>query len=90
MAKARETTGLDQTQFGAEMGVSRGTVSRWERGLGVKKMTVLLYAMRTGVPEEWIEFGVRPPGLEPGTHCIRVGEGATVTPLRPSTAAIAA
>lgn len=90
LAKARETTGLDQTAFGAEIGYSRGAISRWERGVGVKKATLLLYSMRTSVPMEWLEFGVRPPGLEPGTHCIRVGDEAVVTPLRPYTAAVAA
>lgn len=65
LAKARELAGITQTEFGDAIGASRATVSRWERGLGVKKSTILLYAMRTGVPSEWIETGewCTPPDL---------------------------
>ena len=61
LVKARETAGLSQTEMGEEIGASRATVSRWERGLGIKKSTILLYSMRTGVPVEWIETGVCTP-----------------------------
>ena len=80
LAKARETTGLSQTEFGETIGASRSTVARWESGKGVRKSTLLLYSMATRVPLEWLETGfVHPPGLEPGTHWLTVE--AVITPI---------
>ena len=88
LRKAREITGLDQTQFGDELGVSRATVSNAERAR--TKPTRLLmraWAFRTGVPLQWLETGKAPTdgpgpdgahseGLEPPTFWLVVDEAA--------------
>lgn len=83
LRKARELTGLDQGPFGKELDVSRATISNSERGESKPTRIVMRqWALRTGVPLEWLETGqvpsnngpgpdgevVHPPGLEPGTH----------------------
>lgn len=61
LRKARELTGLDQTEFADEIGVSRGTVSRYERGEATAKRPILtVWAMRTGVPLTWLTTGAAP------------------------------
>jgi transcriptional regulator with XRE-family HTH domain len=61
LRKAREKTGLDQTEFANELGVSRGTVSSYELDkVRVKKYIVTLWALRADVPVEWIETGEMP------------------------------
>lgn len=61
LRKAREAkTGLDQTQFAEEIGVSRGTVSNYERAesvQGMKPAYLKLWAMRCDVTVEWLETG---------------------------------
>lgn len=61
LRKAREKTGLDQEQFAREIGVSRGTVSNYERHAGppseLKRPYLLAWALGTDVPIEWIEGG---------------------------------
>lgn len=61
LRKAREAnTGLDQTQFAEEIGVSRGTVSNYERAettKGMKPAYLKLWAMRCEVSVEWLETG---------------------------------
>lgn len=83
LRKARELTGLDQTEFARELGVSRQTVSNAETDArAVRTITLRAWAMRTGVPVAWLETGesprqdgpdggsagVRPLGLEPRTR----------------------
>ena len=56
LRKARELTGLDQSEFANALGVSRGTVSNYERGSRVYRRPVLLaWAMCAGVPMEWLQ-----------------------------------
>lgn len=72
LRKAREAnTGLDQTQFAEEIGVSRGTVSNYERAettKGMKPAYLKLWSMRCEVSMEWLETGVGTPtsGPTPG------------------------
>lgn len=65
LQKARATAGLSQGELAEALGVDRRTVSRWENGQSVKRSTVLLYAMRTGVDADWIETGYTPRDLNP-------------------------
>lgn len=61
LRKAREATGLDQTEFAKLIGVSRGTVSNYERGVDSYKRPVLLaWAADTGVTVDWFMTGLEP------------------------------
>ena len=58
LRKARELTGLDQTEFADLIGVSRGTVSSYERGADTHKRPYLLaWAIGSGVSLEWLITG---------------------------------
>lgn len=61
LRKAREKTGLDQQGFAQEVGISRGTVSTYERAAttdGLKRPYIAAWAMRADVPVEWILTGI--------------------------------
>lgn len=62
LRKARELTGLDQGPFAEQLGVSRGTVSNYERSTTehYKPIVLRAWALATGVPLEWIETGQGP------------------------------
>lgn len=63
LRKARETRGLEQGQFADLIGVSKATVSNYERDLYKPKVVVLrAWSMATGVPVEWLETGSEPTG----------------------------
>lgn len=73
LRKARELLGLDQGPFALLIGVSRGTVSNYERGLTERYKPVVMnaWALATGVPVEWLESGTPtysgpPPDGGPG------------------------
>ena len=82
LRKAREFAGLEQTDLAEATGMSRATISNYERGnVAPRRAGLNLWAMATGVPLKWIVNGesgssnddppatsVHPPGLEPGTH----------------------
>lgn len=59
LRKARETTGLDQERFAAQLGVSRGTVSNYERNATTRRRPIVLraWSLATGVSLEWLEHG---------------------------------
>ena len=59
LRKARERTGMDQTEFADHIGVSRGTVSNYESGSTTRLKGVVLkqWALATNVTVEWIETG---------------------------------
>jgi transcriptional regulator with XRE-family HTH domain len=58
LRKARELTGLDQEHFAESIGISRGSVSNYERSSRPPKPIVLKgWALATGVPVEWLEHG---------------------------------
>lgn len=65
MRKAREAAGVGSAEMAAELGVEPGSISRWERrGFKPRRQTLLAYALRCGVPIEWLEHGVeRDPEL---------------------------
>ena len=66
LRKAREETGLDQGQFADEIGISRNSVSNAETGATRPiKVTLKAWALRTGVPVEWLLTGVVPAGPKP-------------------------
>lgn len=69
LRKARELTGYDQGPFADLIGVSRGTVSTYERdGIEHRKPIVLrAWALATGVNIEWLEHGIGSPGPVPAT-----------------------
>lgn len=61
LRKARTTTGLDQADFAADLGISRGTVNNYETGRTEPNRAMLAkWAMRCAVPPEWLAFGVEP------------------------------
>ena len=84
MRKAREVTGLDQTEFGERIGASRATVSNAERGNTTpSRLVIRAWALGSGVPLVWLETGNAPTddggsdqaprtGLEPVTLCTAV------------------
>ena len=67
LRKARELLGLDQGPFAARIGVSRGTVSNYERGSTerYKPNVMNAWAAHTGVPVEWLEHGDAGPTPTP-------------------------
>lgn len=58
--KAREETGLTQEQFAHEIDVDRNTVSAYEADQRKRPTRVVVnaWAMRTGVPREWLLSGI--------------------------------
>jgi transcriptional regulator with XRE-family HTH domain len=69
LRKARELTGLDQRDFARDIGVSRGTVRNYERGISTapKRPILLAWAMRSGVSLDWLLDGPQeaPHPVEP-------------------------
>lgn len=67
LRKARELLDIDQGPFAALIGVSRGTVSNYERGLTERYKPIVMnaWAAHTGVPVEWLEHGEQPAGPTP-------------------------
>lgn len=59
LRKAREFVALEQQEFADLIGVSRGTVSNYERGTTTRYRMIVLraWAMATGVPVSWLQFG---------------------------------
>ena len=73
LRKALRESGIGAGEMAEYMGVNRTTVSAWLTGKYYpRKGTLRLWAMRTGVPFEWLagdeEEGVRRQGLEPRTR----------------------
>lgn len=61
LRKARALTGLNTREFASEIGVSQKTVTSAENDHGgVRRTTIAAYAVRTGVPMEWLETGNTP------------------------------
>ncbi len=68
---------MDQTALAEALGMSRQTVSNYERGATNPRRAVLLaWAMATGVDAKWLEAGdeaptpVGPAGIEPTTSTV--------------------
>ena len=86
MRKALRVAGVGVQEMADYLGVARGTVGTWINGrITPSAQTVRLWALRTGVPYEWLRDGesprqdggpdggsrgdVRPEGFEPPTFC---------------------
>jgi transcriptional regulator with XRE-family HTH domain len=66
MRKALRSSGVGVQEMADYLGVARNTVSTWINGrIEPSKQTVRLWALRTGVPYEWLETGSA-PRPEPG------------------------
>lgn len=70
LRKAREAAGYRPSQMADIMGVTRQTVTRWERGAKMTKASVQLWAHVTNVPAEWLETGTYTPSDLPETSPI--------------------
>lgn len=58
LRKARQETGLTVREFADEIGVSAKTITDAEGDRRTSRKILLnAYAMRTGVPREWLETG---------------------------------
>lgn len=55
MRKAREMAEITREVMAEQIGVSVRSIIRYENGGNVPKSAVLLYAMATTVPAEWID-----------------------------------
>lgn len=64
---ALEISGVDRTDMADYLGVRREAISRLLSGKGSpRKSTLRLWALRTGVPFEWLETGQAPTPSGPG------------------------
>lgn len=60
-ARIREVRGsVTQETFGKRLGVSRGAVANWERGLGIKRDNMQAIAEKFRVSFEWLATGKGP------------------------------
>lgn len=63
LRKARELTGLDQTEFASRIDISRKTVGNYETGRVEARMIVLKqWALATGVDLAWLIGSGNPHG----------------------------
>lgn len=79
--KAREHAGLDQDQLARITGLSRQTISNYERDKTSQKLASLnLIALATGVDRNWIATGVPSDTMPPdGPTTLRdLGEPPTI------------
>lgn len=61
MRKALRTSGVGVQEMAEYLGVARNTVSTWINGrIEPNRQTIRLWAMRTGVPFEWLSTGDYP------------------------------
>jgi transcriptional regulator with XRE-family HTH domain len=59
---ALEASGVSRDEIAHEVGVDPKTVSRWTHDVGAppKRAYILQWALKTGVPQTWLEHGVLP------------------------------
>lgn len=68
----REQSGLDQDQLAERTGISRSTISNYERGQTKPRRTqIIAIALATGFHPEWLETGIVSAGPD--------GEGNSAT-----------
>ena len=66
LRKARQLVGMTTREFATEIGVAQKTISDAENDrVTPRKITLIAYSMRTGVPLEWLETG-KAPDQDPG------------------------
>lgn len=91
MKKSLSVTGVTVQEMADYLGVTRGSVGNWINGrIEPSLQTTRLWALRTGVPFEWLERGevpaptppVPPVGLEPTTCGLKGPRFNPVTALR--------
>lgn len=58
LRKAREVAGLNTIELASELGISRHSISNYERGkYAPSRPVVQVWALRTGVDLEWLTYG---------------------------------
>lgn len=63
MKIALEHAGVGVQEMADYLGVTRGTVGKWINGhISPSRQSVMLWALRTGVPLAWLETGETPTG----------------------------
>ena len=61
LRKARELTGLTVREFAEELGVAKGSVTNAENDrVEPRRILLIAWSMRTGVPLVWLETGKAP------------------------------
>lgn len=83
MAKAMRAADVTRTDMAEYLGVSPTTIGNYTADrTPVKKQTMRLWAMRTGVPLEWLEHGtVGLGGFEPPASTVEYERLADVLPF---------
>lgn len=93
LRKAREEAGLSQEQLEALSGVSRRTITNYEKGAKPKRSALIAWAVSTGVPLPWLLDGDEHGGPEgggyprpdsnrrPSDYEAATREGSAVSPL---------
>lgn len=67
LGKALDVSGTTSMEMAEYLGVTRTTISNYINGhTDPKKQTLRLWAMKTGVPLEWIETGELPTNPDNG------------------------
>jgi transcriptional regulator with XRE-family HTH domain len=67
LRKGREVAELSRDDLAEYLGLSRQAISNYELGHRVPKLAILrLWAMRTGVPLDWLRFGDQGFSGDPG------------------------
>lgn len=73
LRKARDYAHLDQDDLAEELGVSRQAVSKWENGAPdkapIKRAFVQVWALRCGVPFDWLWGGDTDIARQLGLAC---------------------
>lgn len=84
---SREDAGMDQRMFAERTGLSRATISNYERGIHKpRRPQLVVWALATGFSMHWLETGepgpddhdgggVRREGIEPPTRWLGVSLG---------------
>jgi len=82
MRKALKTAGVSVKEMADYLGVARETISTWINGRHEpSKAHVMLWALRTGVPYEWIATGCTPRDLNPEPTDLGT-RSAAIIPIR--------
>lgn len=64
---AREDAGYDQRRFEEVTGISRGTISNYERGITrPRRLQLAAWALATGFNRDWLETGMASSGGDDG------------------------